>query len=79
MARLNVFWIFTPKIVQDEPMLTSIFLKWVANNHQLAYIHYFFAKLIMYECLVLFPDSPNINKKNIQTFTLSKTTVRPCT
>jgi len=30
----NIFGIFTPKIGEDEPILTSIFFKWVGSNHQ---------------------------------------------
>ena len=29
------FLFFTPKLGEDEPILTSIFFKWVETNHQL--------------------------------------------
>ena len=31
----NMFGIFTPKIWEDEPILTNICFKWVEGNHQL--------------------------------------------
>ena len=31
----QIFFIFTPKIGEDEPILTSIFFRWVGKNHQL--------------------------------------------
>ena len=29
----NIFGIFTPKIGEDEPILTSIFLEWVETTN----------------------------------------------
>ena len=30
----QIFFIFTPKLGEDEPILTSIFFKWGCFNHQ---------------------------------------------
>ena len=30
----NIFGIFTPKIGEDEPILTSIFFRWVETTNQ---------------------------------------------
>ena len=31
----QIFFIFIPNLGEDEPILTSIFFKWVGKNHQL--------------------------------------------
>jgi len=33
--QLKAFFMFIPKIGEDEPILTNIFFKWVGKNHQL--------------------------------------------